>query len=148
MLLSGSCNKVKLIFLLVLIVKDFIFRISILSATAATGLFSGSRLINFILEIFETTFPFHLLGLKGLIGVTASFLESKFRIGPCTDKLYAVLPAGVDIRTPSPINFLIKVFFPISNLFFQAELKREISLDEIIFFFENLFFHKFSSILF
>ena len=38
----------------------------------------------------------------------ANFLEFKDKIGPLTDKLYAVLPAGVEIKTPSQINFLIK----------------------------------------
>ena len=54
--------------------------------------------------------PLHLLGLKGLIGVTVSLLESKFKIGPCADKLYAVLPAGVETKTPSEIKFFI-IFF-------------------------------------
>ena len=34
-------------------------------------------------------------------------------MGPLTDKLYAVLPAGVEIKTPSEINFFIIFFFPI-----------------------------------
>ena len=40
-----------------------------------------------ILDLSLTIVPLHLLGLKGLIGVTANFLESKFKIGPCADKL-------------------------------------------------------------
>ena len=63
------------------------FLISILSATAATGLFFESKFINLIIELLETIFPFHLLGLKGLIGVIASLPELRDKIGPCTDKL-------------------------------------------------------------
>ena len=51
--------------------------------------------------------PFHLLGLNGLIGEMQSFFESKFNIGPWTDKLYAVLQDGVETSTPSDINFFI-----------------------------------------
>ena len=40
-----------------------------------------------IFVLSDTTLPFHLLGLKGLIGVTAIFLEFNDRIGPFTDKL-------------------------------------------------------------
>ena len=46
------------------------------------------------------------------MGVIASFLEFNDNIGPLTDKLYAVLPAGVEIRIPSQINLLINIFFP------------------------------------
>ena len=60
-----------------------------------------------------TIFPFHLFGLKGLIGDIASFFESKFKIGLWTDKLYAVLPAGVEINTPSETNFFIIRFDPL-----------------------------------
>ena len=35
----------------------------------------------------DTTFPFHLLGLNGLIGVTANFFECNDSIGPFTDWL-------------------------------------------------------------
>ena len=41
-----------------------------------------------------------------------NFLEFKLKIGPCTDKLYAVLPAGVDTNTPSETNSLIKFLDP------------------------------------
>ena len=61
--------QIKLIFLLVFIVKCFILPEMVTSATAATGLFFGSRLVNFIFTLLETIFPFHLLGLNGLIGV-------------------------------------------------------------------------------
>ena len=75
---------------------------------------------KFFIKIFDLSliiFPFHLLGLKGLIGVIAIFREFKFKIGPCTDKLYAVLPAGVEIITPSETSFLIIGFelFKIDN---------------------------------
>ena len=87
------------------------FRISLLSATAATGLLTGSKFTTFTQDLLEIILPFHLLGLNGLIGVTANFPEFNDKIGPWTDKLYAVLPAGVQIKTPSPIRFLIKFFF-------------------------------------
>ena len=35
-----------------------------------------------IFDLSLMTLPFHLLGLKGLIGDTESFLEFKLRIGP------------------------------------------------------------------
>ena len=46
------------------------------------------------------------------------FFEFKSNIGPFTEKLYAVLPAGVDTKTPSEINFLINIFelFLIDNV--------------------------------
>ena len=62
-------------------------------------------------DLSDKIFPFHLLGLNGLIGVIANFLEFKDKIGPSTDKLYAVLPAGVHSKTPSPMSFFIRVFY-------------------------------------
>ena len=44
------------------------------------------------------------------MGVMVNLLESKFRIGPYAERLYAVLPAGVETITPSEIKFLI-IFF-------------------------------------
>ena len=71
-----------------------------------------SRFFIIIFAFSLITVPFHLLGLKGLIGVIANFLESKLKIGPCTERLYAVLPAGEEIKTPSEISFLLITFFP------------------------------------
>ena len=65
-----------------------------------------------ILDLSPTTFPFHLRGRKGLIGEIDNFFEFKLRIGPCTERLYAVLPAGVETNTPSEINFLISNLDP------------------------------------
>ena len=76
-----------LIFLLTLIFRFLIFLISTLSATAAIGLFFGYKFLISIVRLFEIILPFHLLGLKGLIGVIASFPELRDNIGPCTDKL-------------------------------------------------------------
>ena len=87
-----------------------IFLISLLSATAEIGLFLFCRLFIIIFDLSEINLPFHLLGLNGLIGVSAIFLESKDNMGPLTDKLYAVLPAGVDTSTPSLTNSLTKLF--------------------------------------
>ena len=75
------------IFLFILTYIDFAFLISILSATALMGLFTGLR---FLINIFDrslTIFPFQRLGLNGLIGAIEIFLEFKLRIGPCTDML-------------------------------------------------------------
>ena len=58
-----------------------------LSATAATGLFTISRLVILTLSLLEIIFPFHLLGLNGLIGVIANFPEFNKSIGPCTERL-------------------------------------------------------------
>ena len=65
----------------------FAFLTSKLSATALIGLLFISKFLIIILDLSLTIVPFHLLGLKGLIGVTANLLESKFKIGPCADKL-------------------------------------------------------------
>ena len=40
-----------------------------------------------MLDLFEIIFPFHLLGLNGLMGVTANKFEFKDKIGPYTDIL-------------------------------------------------------------
>ena len=72
-----------------------------LSATAFTGRFSISRILNVTSARFDRIAPRHLLGLKGEIGVKASRGASIGRIGPCADKLYADEPAGVAISTPS-----------------------------------------------
>ena len=61
--------------------------VSILSATAATGLFLIFKFKIFIKFMLVTVFPFHLRGLNGLIGVIAILFEFKERIGPLTDKL-------------------------------------------------------------
>ena len=45
---------------------------------------------------------------SALIGAIEIF-EFKLKIGPCTDKLYAVLPAGVETNTPSETNFYNKI---------------------------------------
>ena len=83
-----SNNIFILIFLSILINRLVIFLISILSATAATGLLlSKFKLLIFILCLSEITFPLHLLGLKGLIGVTPNFPELSDKMGPLIDKL-------------------------------------------------------------
>ena len=108
-----------------------------MSATQAKGLFLKLRLLIKTVDFSETIFPFHLLGLKGLIGVIANFFEFKDNIGPCTERLYAVLPAGVEIRTPSPISFFI-IFFPSTLRLNEAVcllcLNKETSLMAINFF--------------
>ena len=89
-----------------------VFLNSKLSATKLIGLFLIFKLITFIAAEDDRILPFHLRGLNGLIGVIATFFESIESMGPCTDKLYAVLPAGVEIMTPSDINFLITCLEP------------------------------------
>ena len=99
------------------------------------------KFLILMIDLFETIQPFHLLGLNGLIGVIANLFEFKDNIGPWTERLYAVLPAGVDTKTPSDINFLIIVFYPF-NIFNEAVcllcLNIDISLIAILFF--NLLF--------
>ena len=46
-----------------------------LSATALMGLLIGFRLFIRIFDLSDTIFPFHLLGLKGLIGAIEFFLN-------------------------------------------------------------------------
>ena len=66
---------------------DLAFLTSELSATALIGLLDGFKLFIKIFVLSLTIFPFHLLGLKALIGEIDSFFECKLKIGPCTDKL-------------------------------------------------------------
>ena len=63
--------------MLVFVFKLLTFLTSILSATTAIGLLREFKLLIFTVNLFEITFPFHLLGLKGLIGVIANFPEFK-----------------------------------------------------------------------
>ena len=109
------------------------------------GLFFGLRFLIYILDLLLTIFPFHLLGLKGLTGEMASLLEFKFKIGPCTERLYAVLPAGVHTNNPSPLNFLIIFFFPFNHkmlrmLFFFVVLKTLLhTLNKLFFMTLNIY---------
>ena len=61
---------------------DFAFLTSRLSATALMGLFIGFKLVIVIFDLSLTIFPFHLLGLNGLIGAIDNFFEFKLNIGP------------------------------------------------------------------
>jgi len=40
------------------------------------------KFLILMIDLFETTQPFHLLGLNGLIGVIANLFEFKDNIGP------------------------------------------------------------------
>ena len=60
----------------------FAFLTSKLSATALIGLFLGLKFLIIIFDLSLTIFPFHLLGLKGLIGEIDNFFEFKLNIGP------------------------------------------------------------------
>ena len=53
----------------------FAFLTSMLSATALMGLLIGFRLFIRIFDLSDTIFPFHLLGLKALIGDIDNFFE-------------------------------------------------------------------------
>ena len=53
-----------------------------LSATELIGLLIGFKFLIVIFVLSLTTFPFHLLGIKGLIGDIESFFEFKLSIGP------------------------------------------------------------------
>jgi hypothetical protein len=68
--------------LLVLTVIDLAFLTSKLSATALIGLLDGFKFVITILDLSLTIFPFHLLGLNGLIGAIDNFFEFKLKIGP------------------------------------------------------------------
>ena len=65
----------------------FAFLTSILSATALIGLFKGFKFFMLMTDLSLTIFPFHLLGLKGLIGDIDSFFEFRLKIGPWTERL-------------------------------------------------------------
>ncbi len=58
----------------VFIVTIFAFLNSILSATALIGLFFGFKFFIITVDLSLIIFPFHRLGLKGLIGEIESFL--------------------------------------------------------------------------
>ena len=51
------------------------------------GRFFGFKFLIIIFDLSLIILPFHLLGLKGLIGLIANFLLSILNIGPWTDKL-------------------------------------------------------------
>ena len=53
-----------------------------LSATALIGLFFGFKFLITIFDRSLTIFPFHLLGLNGLIGEIDNFFEFRLNIGP------------------------------------------------------------------
>ncbi len=73
--------------LLVLTVIDLAFLTSKLSATALMGLLDGSKFVIIILDLSLTILPFHLLGLKALMGDIDSFLEWRLKMGPWTERL-------------------------------------------------------------
>ena len=73
--------------LLVLTVIDLAFLTSKLSATALIGLLDGSKFVITILDLSLTILPFHLLGLKALIGDIDNFFELRLKIGPWTERL-------------------------------------------------------------
>ena len=60
---------------MVFIVIDLAFLTSKLSATALIGLLYGFKLVITILVLSLTILPFHLLGLKALIGDIDNFFE-------------------------------------------------------------------------
>ena len=101
-----------------------------MSATELTGRFILSKISKYTLEFLDNVAPFHLLGLKALIGVRARTFESMGKIGPCAEKLYAVLPAGVATRTPSQTSSSILMVSSICILILAASfvsLKTDIS---------------------
>ena len=59
-----------------------IFFTSKASALALTGLILGLITLNSIIELFLINAPLHLLGLKGLIGVSAKSSDPIGNIGP------------------------------------------------------------------
>ena len=85
----------------------FAFLTSVLSATALIGLLLGFKFFMITLDWSLIILLFHKRGLNGLIGEIANFFEFRFKIGPQTERLYAVLPAGVETKTPSETSFFI-----------------------------------------
>ena len=77
-----SYKRLNLILVLILTKTEIAFLTSKLSATELIGLLFGFKFLILIMDLSLTTFPFHLLGLNGLIGIIESFFESKFKIGP------------------------------------------------------------------
>ena len=75
-------KRLNLILVLILTKTEIAFLTSKLSATELIGLLFGFKFLILIMDLSLTTFPFHLLGLNGLIGIIESFFESKFKIGP------------------------------------------------------------------
>ena len=65
-----------------MIIIVFAFLNSKLSATALTGLFLEFKFLIFTTDLSLIILPFHLLGLKALIGEMESFFECKLKIGP------------------------------------------------------------------
>ena len=63
------------------------FLTSILSAVALTGLLLKSITFILMFTFSGRRAPFHLLGLKALMGVNAKIFEFKGIIGPWADKL-------------------------------------------------------------
>ncbi len=75
-------KQIKFYFLFVLIIIFSAFLNSKLSATALIGLFFGFKFFIFTIDLSLIILPFHLLGLKALIGEIESFFECKLKIGP------------------------------------------------------------------
>ena len=88
------------------------------SASALTGLVALSSDNKVILALLFSNAPLHLLGLYGLMGVNARTLAPTGITGPLRDKLYAELPAGVEIKQPSPKNSSILVLLLTWTLIF------------------------------
>ena len=82
------------------------FLTSIVSATALTGLFFGLQTSNLISTSCDSNAPRQRRGRNALIGVSARIFAFIGIIGPCAERLYAVLPAGVERRTPSQASSL------------------------------------------
>ena len=68
-------------------IQNQIIRNVKLSAVTLIGLLLLSKFLIVTIDLSLIITPPHLLGRNGLIGVTASLLESKLKIGPNADKL-------------------------------------------------------------
>ena len=99
-----------------------IFLNSIKSASALTGLLLGSKDNKVMFTLLFNNAPLHLLGLYGLMGVNARTLAPTGITGPLRDKLYAELPAGVEIKQPSPKNSSILVLLLTWTLIFAMHI--------------------------
>src|SRR5690606_21767344 len=79
-------------------------RVSCESAVTLTGRLYGSSTSKRTSVSALRMAPRQRRGRNAAIGVSAIVCEPSGRIGPCAEKLYAVLPAGVATITPSQIS--------------------------------------------
>src|SRR5690606_5312039 len=103
-LCSGSNNSVTVRSRDSRITTSTTSRVSWESAVTLTGRLYGSSTSNRTSVSALRIAPRQRRGRNAAIGVSAMVCDPSGRIGPCAEKLYAVLPAGVATITPSQIS--------------------------------------------